>query len=84
MHTTWDGQCALSMHASWLLLLLLLLSALTLTLTAVLQLDDIEALNYDDLSSVAKLSSTAGYKDIMQVRPRPTLAQPPLHNPAPA
>mmetsp|Transcript_32954 Transcript_32954/g.83657 ORF Transcript_32954/g.83657 Transcript_32954/m.83657 type:complete len:498 (-) Transcript_32954:312-1805(-) len=29
-------------------------------------LDDIEALNYDDLTAVAKLSSTAGYKDIMQ------------------
>jgi hypothetical protein len=32
-----------------------------------MQLDDIEALNYDDLSAVAKLSSSAAYKDIMKV-----------------
>ncbi|GAX75577.1 hypothetical protein CEUSTIGMA_g3020.t1 [Chlamydomonas eustigma] len=31
------------------------------------QMDDIEALNYDDLESVAKLSSSSRYKDIMQV-----------------
>ena len=30
-------------------------------------MDDIEALNYDDLEAVAKLSSSARYKDIMQV-----------------
>lgn len=32
------------------------------------QLDDIEALNYDDLSAVAKLSGSALYKDVIQVR----------------
>lgn len=32
-----------------------------------MQLDDIEALNYDDLSVVAKLSGSAAYKDIMEV-----------------
>ena len=34
-----------------------------------LQMDDIEALNYDDLESVAKLNSSARYKDIMQAGP---------------
>jgi len=32
-----------------------------------LQLDDIEALNYDDLGAVAKLSRSGVYKDIMEV-----------------
>jgi hypothetical protein len=32
------------------------------------QMEDIETLNYDDLSSVAKLSSDQNYKDVMQVR----------------
>lgn len=32
------------------------------------QLDDIESLNYDDLSAVAKLASSAQYADVMQVR----------------
>eukprot|EP00967_Tisochrysis_lutea_P114553 scaffold182669_cov18-Tisochrysis_lutea.AAC.1 len=31
-----------------------------------LQLDDIEALNYDDLGAVAKLSRSGVYKDIME------------------
>lgn len=30
-------------------------------------MDDIEALNYDDLSSVAKLTSEKRYHDIMDV-----------------
>mmetsp|Transcript_16110 Transcript_16110/g.34858 ORF Transcript_16110/g.34858 Transcript_16110/m.34858 type:complete len:493 (-) Transcript_16110:371-1849(-) len=30
------------------------------------QLDDIEALNYDDLTAVAKLNSSTHYKDVMQ------------------
>jgi hypothetical protein len=37
---------------------------------ATLQLDDIEALNYDDLSAVAKLSGSTLYKDVMAVRAR--------------
>lgn len=41
-------------------------------------MDDIEALNYDDLESVAKLSSTNRYKDIMQVS---CLASPCYHVP---
>lgn len=32
-----------------------------------MQMDDIEALNYDDLEAVAKLMSSARYKDIIQV-----------------
>jgi hypothetical protein len=36
-----------------------------------MQLDDIEALNYDDLGSVAKLSNSGVYKDIMEVRVGP-------------
>jgi len=35
------------------------------------QMDDIEALNYDDLEAVAKLCSTNRYKDIMQVSSMP-------------
>ena len=32
-----------------------------------MQLDDVEALNYDDLKAVAKLTSEARYHDVMQV-----------------
>jgi hypothetical protein len=32
-----------------------------------MQLDDVEALNYDDLKAVAKLTSEARYGDVMQV-----------------
>jgi hypothetical protein len=32
------------------------------------QLDDIEALNYDNLEAVAKLSSSTRYKDVMKAR----------------
>ena len=37
-----------------------------------IQMDDIEALNYDDLEAVAKLSGTNRYKDIIQVRSQET------------
>lgn len=43
------------------------------------QLDDIEALNYDDLAAVAKLSNSGVYKDTMQARAAWTQPQPRSH-----
>ena len=37
-----------------------------LAMLACTQLDDIEALNYDNLEAVAKLSSSTRYKDVMK------------------